>query len=164
MVDSNVKLPPFDDKLLREWFEKKRVKYDEPARYDFQEAALVGENSEAAVRAFVAALNAGTPGDAKAGLRVFKGRPHSNLLQSYGAEFAKTLEESPPGEWRAMQTREGWRAMRLDTITPPKPAVFESLRGVVLQDWTDATMAELRTAAVRSLARKYTVKFEGDTK
>jgi hypothetical protein len=164
MVDSNVKLPPFDDKLLREWFEKKRVKYDEPARYDFQEAALVGENSEAAVRAFVAALNAGTPGDARAGLRVFKGRPHSNLLQSYGAEFAKTLEGSPPGEWRAMQTREGWRAMRLDTITPPKPAVFESLRGVVLQDWTDATMAELRTAAVRSLARKYTVKFEGDTK
>ena len=55
-------------------------------------------------------------------------------------------------------------AMRLDTITPPKPAVFENLRGVVLQDWTDATMAEARSAAVRSLARKYTIKYEGDTK
>ena len=29
---------------------------------------------------------------------------------------------------------------------PPKPADFEELRGVVLQDWTDATMAEQRTA------------------
>ena len=44
-----------------------------------------GDSSEAAVRAFVKALNGGTPGDAKAGLRVFKGRPHANLVQSYGA-------------------------------------------------------------------------------
>ncbi len=48
--------------------------------------------------------------------------------------------------------------MRLDAITPPKPAAFEDLRGVVLQDWTDATMAEQRTAAVRALAKKYTVQ------
>ena len=112
------------------------------------------------MRAFVTALNAGTPGDAKAGLRVFKGRPHANLLQSYGAEFTKALEESAVGEWRALQTREGWRAVRLDTITPPKPAVFERLHGVVLQDWTDAVMAEQRTAAVRALANKYKVKLE----
>jgi hypothetical protein len=31
---------------------------------------------------------------------------------------------------------------------------------VVLQDWIDATMAEQRTAAVRALAKKYTVKYE----
>jgi hypothetical protein len=35
------------------------------------------------------------------------------------------------------------------------------LRGVVLQDWTDATLTEQRSAAVRALARKYTVKLEG---
>ena len=116
---------------------------------------LAGDSSEAAVRAFVAALNAGTPGDAKAGLRVFKGRPHANLVQSYGAEFAKALESRPPGEWQALRTRDGWRAMRLEAITPARPAVFEALRGVVLQDWTDATLAEQRTAAVRALAKKY---------
>jgi hypothetical protein len=31
---------------------------------------------------------------------------------------------------------------------------------VVLQDWTDAVMAEQRSAAVRALAKKYTVKIE----
>ena len=72
--------------------------------------------------------------------------------------MTKALEESPAGEWRALQTREGWRAMRLDSVTPGKPADFESLRGVVLQDWTDATMAEQRTIAVRALAKKYTVR------
>jgi hypothetical protein len=46
------------------------------------------------------------------------------------------------------------------SISPPKPADFEALRGVVLQDWTDATMAEQRTAIVRALAKKYTVEVE----
>ncbi|MEP7051852.1 MAG: hypothetical protein ABJB12_15920 [Pseudomonadota bacterium] len=32
------------------WFEAHRAKYDEPARYDFDEAALSGQASEADVR------------------------------------------------------------------------------------------------------------------
>src|SRR5450432_1183498 len=160
VVDSNVQVPPPDDKTLRAWFESHRDKYDEPARYDFEEAALSGESSEAAVREFVTALNSGTPGDAKAGLRVFKGRPRANLVESYGPELAKALDEAKPGVWLALATRGGWRAMRLDALTPPKPAAFESLRGVVLQDWKDAIGSEQRTAAVRALAKKYTVKYE----
>jgi hypothetical protein len=165
VVESGLALPSVDDKTLRAWFEAHRDKYDEPARYDFQEAVLAGEfageSGEAAVRAFALQLNRGTPGEAKAGLRIFKGRPHGNLVQSYSAEFAKALEALPPGEWQALKTREGWRAMRLDAVTPGRPAVFEALRGVALQDWTDATMAEQRTAAVRALGRKYRLKIEG---
>jgi hypothetical protein len=160
VVDSGTKLPPADDKLLRDWFEKHREKYDEPARFDFQEAVLGGEPTEAAVRAFVEALNAGTPGDAKAGLRVFKGRPHGNLLQSYGGDFATGLEAAAPGQWLALPSREGWRAVRLDAATPAKPGNFDMLRGVVQQDWTDATLSEQRSAAVAALTKKYTVKTE----
>ena len=164
VVDANLKLPTFDDALLRQWFESRRTKYDEPARYDFDEAVLAGDNSESAVRGFVRAMNAGTPGDNRAGLRVFKGRPHDNLVQAYGAEFTRALEDGPPNEWRPLRTRDGWRAMRLNAATPPKPATFELLRGVVLQDWTDATMAEQRTAAVRALAGKYTIRREDETR
>jgi hypothetical protein len=160
VIDANVKPPPHDDTLLRAWFDGHRARYDEPARYDFQEAVLEGDASEPAVHAFVDALNAGTPGDARAGLRNFKGRPLANLVQSYGADFARALEASPTGEWRALATRDGWRAMRLETITPARPAVFESLRGVLLQDWTDSVLAEQRSAAVQALAQKYRVKFE----
>lgn len=160
VIEAGLKLPAIDDKGLREWFELHRAKYDDPVRYNFQEAILSGDRSETAVRNFVAALNAGTPDDAQAGLRVFKDRPLSNLEQSYGAEFRKTIDESTVGEWRATQAIDGWHAIKLDSITPPKPAVFENLRGVVLQDWTDTTAAELRTAAVRELGKKYQVKFE----
>ena len=106
-------------------------------------------------------MNAGTPGDAEAGLRVFKGRPHENLVQSYGAEFAAALEAAPRRRVaRAARRSDGWRAMRLESIAQPQPADFEALRGVVLQDWTDATLAEQRSAAVRALAKKYTIKVE----
>jgi hypothetical protein len=160
MIDNNVKLPPIDDAVLRTWFDTHRDNYDEPARYDFEDAALSGDGSEAAIRAFVQALNEGTPGDAKAGLRVFKGRPLSTVVDSYGAEFAKSLAASEPGKWNALQTKEGWRAVKLDSITPGKPASFDAFRGVVLQDWTDETAAQQRTNAVRILAKKYDVKYE----
>jgi hypothetical protein len=160
VVDANVKLPEANDKLLRDWFESHRAKYDLPARYDFEEAALSGDTSEAAVRSFVQALNSGTPGDAKAGLRVFKDRPYANLVQSYGPDFPKVLEESPLRVWRVLKTRDGWRAMRLVAITPTKPADYEALRNVVLQDWKDAVASEQRSAAVRALTKKYKVKFE----
>jgi hypothetical protein len=160
MLEVNLKLPPVTEDILRAWFEKNRAKYDEPARYDFQEAALVGDNAEAEVRAFVAALNAGTPGDARAGLRVFKGRPHANLVLSYGEAFATELERAPAGEWITMRTKDGFRAMRLDAVIAPKPASFETLQPVLLRDWTDATMAELRTAAVRKVGANYRVRVE----
>jgi len=162
VVESNLGgLKQPDAKTLRAWFEARREKYDEPSRYDFQEAVLNGDSSEAAATAFVNELNRGAGGEVKAGLRVFKGRPHSNLVQSYGAEFAKTLEAMPPGEWRALLTREGWRAMRLESVLPGKPASFENLVGVVTQDWTDATMAEKRTQAVRELSKKYKIVVPG---
>jgi parvulin-like peptidyl-prolyl cis-trans isomerase-like protein len=160
VIDSNVHVPPVDDKRLRAWFDGHRDKYDEPARYDFEEAALSGDSSEPAVRAFVAALDAGAPGDAKAGLRVFKGRPHASLVESYGSEFVRALAAAPPNTWQAIRTRDSWRAMRLDAATPAKPAVFEALRGVVLHDWIDAAAAEQRTAAVRALANEYKVTYE----
>lgn len=161
MVDANAKSPPYDEKVLREWFEKNRVRYDVPERFNFQEAVLSGDSSEAAVRAFVSALNSGTAPDAEAGLRVFTDRPHSNIAQSYGTEFAAALEASPVGEWRALQDKKAWRAMRFESKVAAQPADFEQLRGVVLQDWTDAVMSEQRSAAVRALAQKYTIVIDG---
>jgi hypothetical protein len=160
VVDSNVKRPPASEQTLRDWFEQNRARYDEPARFDFQEAVLVGDGGESAVRSFVEQLNKGAGGELNAGLRVFKARPQGNVVQSYGADFAKALEAATPGEWRAFNTRDGWRAMRLENTTAARPASFEVLRNVVLQDWTDFAMAEQRTQAVRTLAQKYTVREE----
>lgn len=163
IVDATVTVPDADEARLESWFEANRKRYDEPARFDFEEAALA-DNSESAVREFVAALNGGTPGDAKAGLRIFKGRPLPSLDFTYGPEFAKALSEAPSGEWRAFHAKDGWHAMRLIAVTPARPAVFQVMRNVVLEDWRDDAAKEQRTAAVRALERKYKVTVEADAK
>jgi hypothetical protein len=162
VVDAGTKLPPVEDAVLREWFENRRDRYDEPARYTFQEAVL-SDKSEAALRAFVAGLNRGDPGNAEADLRVFTGRPHENLVQSYGEQFAQALEQAKPGEWQVLRSGNSWRAVKLVAITQPMPADYEKLRNVVLQDWTDAVLAEQRSAAVAALAKKYQILVEDGT-
>ena len=161
MVDAGVKLPTIDEAVLRTWFESHREKYDEPARYDFQEAVVVGDHSETAVRAFAQALNAGAPGDVQADLRVFTARPQANIGQSYGDEFATALAAAPADEWQALPSSGGLRVIRLTSMTKPKPATFEDVSGAVLQDWTDSVMSEQRSAAVSALAKKYKVKVTG---
>lgn len=163
LVDADLQVPEISDADLRAWFEARRDTYDTPARYDFEEAALRGERSEATIRDLVARLASGDEaGDGDAELRVFKGRPRANIVQSYGDDFATALDTAAPGVWQAMQTRDGWRAMRLTARSALTPASFEALRGPVLQDWRDARSAELRTAAVRKIASRYTIRNEAD--
>jgi hypothetical protein len=161
MVDAGVKLPVFDENILKTWFESRREKYDDPARFDFEEAIVKGERTDSAARAFAQSLNAGAPGEIEADLRVFTARPQSNIVQSYGADFATALAAATPGEWQALPSSGGMRVIRLKSMSASKPAVFENLTGVILQDWTDSMMAEQRSAAVRALAKKYKVKVTG---
>jgi len=161
MVDAGVKLPTIDEAGLRAWFESRREKYDEPARYDFEEAVVVGDRSDIAVRAFAHALNAGAPGDVQADLRVFTARPQNNIVQSYGADFATALAAAPVDEWQALPGKGGMRVIRLKAVTAKKPASFDEASGIVMQDWTDSVMAEQRSAAVRALAKKYKVRVTG---
>jgi hypothetical protein len=158
MINAGLSLPALDDAVVRAWFEKNRARYDEPERFDFEEAVLSGDSDEQTARRFAQALNDGTPGDAKAGLRVFQARPRGNLVQSYGEEFTKALAALEQGRWTALPQRDGWRVFRLTGLKAPKPASYEELRGPVLQDWKDTTMSEMRSAAVREMARKYVVQ------
>ena len=160
MINAGLALPQVDDTVLRAWFEQNRARYDAPERFDFEEAVLAGDSGEEAARAFAAALNAGTPRDSRAGLRVFKDRPRNNIVQSYGVDVAQSLAAMEPGRWTALPQRDGWRVLRLVALQAAQPASYEELRGIALQDWKDTVMSEQRSAAVREMARKYTVRTE----
>lgn len=157
VVQSNLALPKIDDAALREWFERHRANYDEPPRVDFLEAVMEGKPAPEEVAAFAKALNMREAPQIKSGLRVFKGRPEATVVQSFGADFSAALQQLPVGEWHALPSKEGARAVRVEGRTAGRAADFESLRTQVLQDWKDRTMQELRTGGVRELAKKYTV-------
>jgi hypothetical protein len=161
VMQANLALPKIDEAGLRAWFEQHRGNYDEPARFDFLEAVLIGDATPEKTASFVEALNAGKQGDEQSGLRVFKARPRENLLTSYGKEFTESLEKMPPGQWRALNSKEGLRVIRLEAITPGAATSYEAVQGKVYDDWKDRTMQELRTAAVRELGKKYQVRIAG---
>jgi hypothetical protein len=149
-----------NDEELRAWFENHRDKYEQPARFDFEDAVPTGDSSEDAVRSLVDRLNRGAVVEPQPSLRVFKGRPRSNLMQSYGAEAATALATSRPGIWVALRVGDGWRAMRLTALSPARTGSFDAERDAVLRDWSEATLAERRNAALRSLWKKYEIEFE----
>jgi len=161
VMQANLELPKVDDATLRAWFEKNRARYDEPPRLDFQEAVLSGDAGSAVVQGFIKALNSGGPSEATSGLRIFKGRPRANVVESFGAEFIAALEAQPLHQWAALPSKTGLRVVRLEGTSAGVAARFEDVKPKVVQDWTDSTMQDLRTAAVRQLGLKYRVRLDG---
>jgi hypothetical protein len=158
-LDQQMRSASVTEEELRRWFERRRERYEQPARFDFEDAALPSQSSESAVRALVDALNSGATADTRASLRTFKGRPESNLVQSFGQEVAQRLAQAPPGKWLALRARDGWRAMRLIARTPASHAVFEVEREAVRRDWIEEKASVKRSAAVQELWKKYKIEF-----
>ena len=158
IMQSNLTVPPADDKVLRAWFEKNRATYDEPPRYDFVEAVWVGDKSDAVIKKFVNSLSQGVQDATESGLRVFKGRPQNNLRVSYGDDFVRALDELPPGEWRGLLGKDGVHVVRLEARHSGVPTSFEAVQSRVYPDWKDAIVQQLRTDAVRELGKKYRIE------
>ena len=158
LIEANLVLPKINPTELRRWFEGHRDKYDQPARVDFYEAVLIGDASSELAQGFVNALNTGGSSQAQSGLRVFKGRPRSNVVDSFGADFATALDALALNTWAALPSKDGLRVVRVEGRTPPLPARFDEVQSQVLQDWGDETMQGLRTVAVRDLGKKYVVR------
>ncbi|HUG72453.1 MAG TPA: peptidylprolyl isomerase [Steroidobacteraceae bacterium] len=158
VVQANLQLPAVDEAELRAWFAQKRSRYDQPPRIDFQEAVIVGTPDAAEVARFVAALNSDTQPDLQSGLRVFRDRPRPTIVASFGAPFAAALDTLALDRWHVVVSSEGPRAIRVESRTEGADAGFDTLRDAVLLDWRDQRMQELRTEAVRNLARQYRIQ------
>jgi hypothetical protein len=165
VAQAGLELPAYDEKSLRTWFEAHRAAYDTPARFDFLEAVVAGDQSHERLQAFVDSLNGRGPSDVDSSLNVFKDRPRANLVGSYGAAFAAALEQAKPaGEWVLLKSGAGERVVRLQQIKPAEAARYEALKDRVLQDWKDETMAQMTTREVRQMGRKYSVLRKGETR
>ncbi len=159
---SGLSLPKMEEPKLREWFEARHERYDAPARYDFMEAVVIGDSTPESLKGFADALNGKGKSDTQSDLRVFKDRPHANLVESYGAEFAAALAGLKTDEWQAVPSSAGVRVVRLEAFKPGSAAKFDDMKDSVLQDWKDDTMAQLITDAVREMGKKYTIRVGSD--
>lgn len=144
------------DDELRRWFESHREKYEQPARYDFEDA--VASRDEAVVRALVQKLNA-SPANVPDGVRAFTGRPTSNLAQSYGAEVAAALAKAPLRTWQVLRAGDGWHALRVTAVAAGQQASFDAQRDAVRRDLIESKRPEQRERAMQALRKSYKVEF-----
>jgi hypothetical protein len=161
-TQSGLALPKIDEAGLREWFESHRDQYDLPARLSFEEAVIsVSDSTPEKLKKFVTALNGQQAPELEASLRVFKARPRPSLDQSYGAAFADALEKQTTGTWAVLESKEGYRAIRLTELTPARAVSYDEMRERVYTDWKEITSSELTKKAIREIAKKYRVRDEG---
>jgi len=156
-IDQKVRPTSVPDDDLRSWFESHRDRYEQPARFDFEDASPSAHPSEATIRALVEKLNA-EPSVQPDDLRVFERRSEANLQQSYGPEVTAALAKSQPRKWLALRALDGWRAMRLIALTPMSHADLGTQREAVSRDWIEAQTSEKRAAAVSALWQSYTIE------
>jgi len=157
VIESNVRVPDVKEPELQRWFEQHRDQYDVPARFDFSEA-VPQDNSQGTLTRFADALNHDKQVDIQSSLRLFEHRPKNNIVDAFGAEFASALEAVPLQTWQVLPSKDGLRMVRVEKREPGEAVSFDSVRARVLLDWRDATAADLRTAAVRDLGKKYKVR------
>jgi hypothetical protein len=161
VTQSGLSLPKIDEAGLRAWFETKRDRYDQPARFDFQEAMVLGDRSAERMAAFVKALNSQGQSDVESSLSLFKDRPRPNLVQSYGEPFAAMLEKQSPGVWAAVESLEGVRVVNLTAIAAGQTSNFDAVKERVFQDWKDDATGQVTQQALQSMARKYRIRGDG---
>lgn len=162
LAQAGLSLPKIDEAGLKAWFESRRDRYDVPARFDFEEAVLPGgEATSDRPDKFAVALNARQAPDSEGSLRIFKDRPRTNLVQSYGEPFAKALEAQPVGGWSVVQSKDGRHVVRLVALTPGQAVRFDDVKDRVYREWKEVITTELSKNAIHEIARKYRIRDEG---
>lgn len=158
VTQSGLALPPLDDAGLRTWFESNRKRYDEPIRFDFQEAVVPAGSTVTDLQAFAVALNGGGASDIQSSLRIFKDRPLENLLQSYGTEFAEQIARQTVGRWQLIQSPTGSRIIRLEAVKPGNAADYDDIKVRAYQDWKDEAASKMTVQAIREMGKKFRVQ------
>ena len=161
VTQAGIVLPEVDEAGLKAWFESNRERYDTPARFDFLEAAVPPDTKLDALQRFAVALNSNQdePG-IESSLRVFRDRPRSNLLQSYGKEFTEAIEQLKPGQWQVLVSNDGPRVIRLERLKPAVAADFEAVKVKLYQDWKDEMTSQRSKELIREMGKKYQIRQE----
>lgn len=164
VTQAEVNLPNPDENFLKNWFNEHQEQYNDPTQLNFEEAVVFGKPNPVEIKNFVLALNGKGKSSIDSNLEIFKDRPRFTIVDGYGEEFTKSLEQLPQNEWSALESTAGTRIVRLVRVKQGQKANFEQLKAKIYTDWKNQTAAELSTKAIRELGKKYKIIDQGDKK
>jgi hypothetical protein len=65
------------------------------------------------------------------------------------------------GTWVVLESKEGYRAIRLNAMTPGRAVSYDEMKERVYTDWKEFTSSQLTKNAIREIGKKYRVRDEG---
>jgi len=152
---------------LAAWLDAHRERYTIEARYTLQQRyfdpARHGGGLQATLAAAQRALQAGkaVPGDATLLPPALSDAGTSEVMRSYGEDFAAALQVLPSGGWQGpVRSGFGLHLVRLDQRVPARAATLAEARAEVERDLLHARAAEASATHYQKLRERYSIRIE----
>src|SRR5258706_6133516 len=148
---------PTDDQL-RAWFSDNHERFDEQERVGFYLTPPTDEMT--AQRQFAEIEGQHESEDLQKQTRAILGRPVASLAASFGEGFRDALLALPLGQWKILQSKDGWHVVRLDSRRAGVLASLDNVRDEAVRLWLTDETRKRAWEAVSRLKAAYTVRYE----
>jgi PPIC-type PPIASE domain len=148
---------PTEDQL-RAWFADNHERFDEQERVGFY---LTPPTDEMTAQRQLEEIQAQHESeDLQKQTRAILGRPVASLAPSFGEGFRDALLALPLGEWKVLQSKDGWHVVRLDSRRPGVLASLDDVRDEAIRIWLTDETRKRAWEAVSRLKAAYNVRYE----
>ena len=157
------------DSELEAYLQRNAARYALPAEVAFEQVLFDpsrhGEQMQADLTAGLQRLQAGAVQNQVGDRTQLPARvaltPVDLVAREFGESFAAALPELPVGSWAGpVPSGFGWHLVRLQSLTPGRPATLSEVRKAVERDWENDRRMQGKQAFYDQLADKYEVIIE----
>ncbi len=158
LIFDQVRVAQPTEEQLRTWFADNHERFDEPEQVGFY---LTSATDEAAARRQLEDITSQRESEElRHQTRAILGRPVASLPASFGEGFRDTLLAMPEGQWKVVQSKEGWHVVRLDSRRPGALAKLDDVQEEAAKLWYAEETRKQAWEAVSRLKANYKVQYE----
>jgi hypothetical protein len=158
LIFDQIRVPQPTEDQLRAWFADNHGRFDEQERVGFY---LTPPTDEITAQRQLAEIEGQHEAeDLQKQTRAILGRPVTSLAASFGESFRDALLALPLGQWKVLQSKDGWHVVRLDSRRAGVLASLDNVRDEAVRLWLTDETRKRAWEAVSRLKAGYTVRYE----
>jgi hypothetical protein len=158
LIFDQIRVPRPTDEQLQAWFAENHARFDEPERVSFY---ITPPTDQATAQRQLEDIVQQRESEELQNLtRAILARPVASLTASFGDDFRDGLLTMPEGEWKLLQSKDGWHVTRLDSRRPGNLASLDKVRDDAARIWHTEETRKLAWEAVKRLKASYQVRYE----
>jgi len=158
LIFDPIRVPRPTDEQLKAWFAENHARFDEPERVSFY---ITPPTDQATAQHQLDDIVQQRESEELQHLtRAILARPVDSLAPAFGETFRDQLLAMPEGEWKLLQSKDGWHVARLDSRRPGDLASLDKVRDEAARIWHTDETRKLAWEAVKRLKASYQVRYE----